>query len=99
MAQTKEGLSMKIAVLSACLLVSAACAASGGKATDWQAKIGQQSFEEVSRELGDPERCVDLDHGGTVCSWTLSKGKDWVDKLILTFDQQHRLATVDTVRL
>lgn len=84
--------------LAACLMLVAACAESAGK-TNWQARIGHDSLDDIKRELGPPESCVGLDDGGTACSWTRSVGKDVIDKLILTFDQRQRLATADEVRL
>jgi hypothetical protein len=77
-------------------LVMAACA--GATGADWQARIGHFSLEEATRLLGKPESCVGLDNGGTACSWTTSKDRDSLDKLILTFDSRGQLATADKVR-
>jgi hypothetical protein len=75
----------------------AACAGTAGK-TDWQAKIGHDSLEDATRVLGVPESCAGLDDGGTACSWTRARGTNWIDKLVLTFDPQGRLATANEVR-
>lgn len=81
------------------LMISAACTGAGsiGKA-DWQGRIGQYSLDDAQRELGPPESCVDLDDGGSACSWTTSKGTEWIDRLVLTFDLKKQLATANTVR-
>ena len=75
----------------------AACA--GVAQTDWQARIGHSSLEDAKRELGPPESCSGLDDGGTACSWTTSKSKDRIDKLVLTFGRNGQLATATHVRL
>ncbi len=77
-----------------CLLL-AACAGLTG--AHWNERIGHFSLDEARRELGPPESCSELNDGGTVCSWTTSSGKDWMDKLVLTFDGKGRLATVNRV--
>jgi hypothetical protein len=75
----------------------AACA--GAPQTDWQSQIGQTSLDDAKRELGPPESCSGLDDGGTACSWTTSKSKDRIDKLVLTFGRNGQLATATHVRL
>lgn len=75
----------------------ASCAGSLGT-TDWQAKIGHDSLDDATRELGAPESCAGLDDGGTACSWTRARGTNWIEKLVLTFDRQGRLATANEVR-
>jgi hypothetical protein len=47
--------------------------------------------------LGAPESCIGLDDGGSVCSWKASSGKNEIDKLVLTFDKNGRLATANAV--
>jgi hypothetical protein len=89
---------MKLLALVVLLTCLAACAGVDQK-SHWQGRIGADSLEDATRALGAPESCVGLDGGGTVCSWTRSKGKDAIDKLVLTFDAQGRLATADDVRL
>jgi hypothetical protein len=79
------------------LLCVAACGG-GSSRTDWQARIGHASLDEVSRDLGPPESCVALDDGGSACSWRRSASKDVISKLIFTFDERNRLATVNEVR-
>ncbi len=81
-------------MLAYCLMM-AACASLTG--ADWEARIGRFSLEETIQILGVPENCADLDDGGTACSWTMSRGADWLDKLVLTFDAKGRLATADKI--
>jgi hypothetical protein len=81
-------------MLAYCLLM-AACAGMTG--ADWQAKIGHFSLDDARRELGAPESCVGLDDGGSACSWTTSSGRDWIDKLVLTFDSKGQLKTANKV--
>lgn len=86
---------MRSVALVAGMALLCACAAQ----KDWQSRVGNYSLDEAKRELGPPESCVDLDDGGTACSWTMSKGSRSIDKLILTFDPNERLATANDVRL
>ena len=79
----------------ACLLLLTACTATAQ--TDWQKKIGRYSLDDVTRELGRPESCVGLDDGGTACSWLTAREKERVDKLILTFSPNGKLATSNQV--
>jgi hypothetical protein len=67
--------------------------------TDWPSRIGHYSLDDAKRELGPPESCVDLDHGGSACSWTTSKDRERIERLILTFDVKNQLASANTVRL
>lgn len=80
--------------------ILAACTESAGHIgkTDWQGRVGQYSLDDATQELGLPDSCVDLDGGGTACSWTTSKGTEWIDRLILTFDLKKQLATANRVR-
>lgn len=87
---------MRRVVAVAFLMLVSACAGSVGK-SDWQARIGHSSMDDAKSELGSPESCVGLDDGGTACSWTISKRKDGVDKLVLTFDPNGKLATANKV--
>jgi len=80
-------------------MVFTACSSAGSiGGTDWQGRIGQYSLDDAKRELGPPESCVDLDEGRSACSWTTSKGPEWIERLILTFDLRKRLATANNVR-
>jgi hypothetical protein len=81
-------------MIAYCLLM-AACAGLAG--ADWEGRIGHFSLNDAQRELGQPESCVGLDQGGTACSWMVGKGKDWMDKLVLTFDANGQLTTVNRV--
>jgi hypothetical protein len=87
-------------ILLAYLLIVAACTESAGSIgkADWQGRIGQYSLDDAQREMGPPESCVDLDDGGSACSWTTSKGTERIDRLILTFDLKKQLATANNVR-
>jgi hypothetical protein len=77
------------------LLLLTACA--GTANSDWQPRIGRFSLDDAKRELGHPESCVGLDDGGTACSWTTAKSRDEVDKLVLTFGPNGKLATFNNV--
>ena len=79
------------------LALLAACAEGAGK-SDWQPRIGHYSMDDAKRELGPPESCVGLDDGGTACSWARSKGKDAIDKLVLTFGPNGKLATANNIQ-
>ena len=65
---------------------------------DWQTKIGHYTLEEAKIELGSPESCVGLDDGGMACSWTTSKAKNAIDKLVLTFGPHGKLSTANKVQ-
>ena len=86
-----------IAVAYVMMLAACTNAGSLGK-PDWQSRIGQYTLDDAKRELGPPESCVDLDDGGSACSWTTSKGPDLIDRLILTFDLKKQLATANDIR-
>ena len=92
---------MRWPIFVSCLILLTACTERGGgiRKTDWQSRIGHYSLDDAKRELGLPESCVDLDHGGSACSWTTSKERKWIERLILTFDLKKQLASADTVRL
>lgn len=78
------------------MLLIAGCA--GAVQTDWQTRVGRYSLDDVKRELGHPESCIGLDDGGTACSWLTARDKERVEKLILTFSQNGKLATSNQVR-
>ncbi len=80
-------------------IVCTLTACAGMAQTDWQARIGHSSLDDAKRELGPPESCSGLDDGGTACSWTTSKSKDRIEKLVLTFGRNGHLATATHVRL
>jgi hypothetical protein len=80
---------------AACLFLLTACAST--VETDWQTKIGRYSLDDVKRELGHPESCIGLDDGGTVCSWLTGKNRERIDKLVLTFGTNGKLATSNRV--
>ena len=77
------------------MLLIAACA--GAVQTDWQTRVGRASLDDVKRELGHPESCIGLDDGGTACSWLTARDRDSIDKLILTFSPNGKLATSNHV--
>ena len=86
---------MERLVLATFLVLSPACIGTGEH--DWQPKIGLYSVDDAKRELGHPESCIGLDDGGTACSWTTAKSRDGIDKLILTFASNGKLATFNNV--
>ena len=89
-------LSMNRLIWTFLIVLIAGCA--GAAQTDWQARIGRDSLNDVKRELGHPESCIGLDDGGTACSWLTAKDRDSIDKLILTFSPNGKLATSNQVR-
>ena len=96
MAESRQRMSAAMVVT---LMMLPGCTSVGSMGTaDWQSRIGQYSLDDATHELGPPESCVDLDDGGSACSWTRSKGTDLIDRLVLTFDLKKRLATASDVR-
>src|SRR5690349_10659991 len=87
---------LKAIASAMCGLFLAACA--GTAQTDWQTRIGRDSLSDVTRELGRPESCIGLDDGGTACSWLTAKDRERVEKLILTFGTNGKLATSNHVQ-
>jgi hypothetical protein len=87
---------MKRLALAAFLVLLTGCVSTAEK--DWQPKIGRYSMDDAKRELGHPESCIGLDDGGTACSWTTAKSKEAIDKLVLTFGPNGKLATFNNVR-
>ncbi len=92
---------MRWPILVGCLIMLNACTegAVSIRKPDWPSRIGHYSLDDAKRELGPPESCIDLDHGGSACSWTTSKDREWIKRLILTFDLKNQLASANTVRL
>jgi hypothetical protein len=91
----KTGMARSGFTVTACLFLLTACASTAD--TDWQTKIGRYSLDDVKREIGQPESCTDLDDGGTVCSWLRRKNQEGIDKLVLTFGTNGKLATSNQV--
>lgn len=89
-------LSMNRLTWTIVMVTIAGCA--GAAQTDWQTKVGRYSLDDVKRELGHPESCVGLEDGGTACSWLTGRNRDSIDKLILTFSPNGKLATSNRVR-
>ena len=87
---------MKRLALATFLMLVTGCASTAE--SNWQPKIGRYSVEDAKRELGHPESCIGLDDGGTACSWTTAKSKWAIDKLVLTFGPNGKLATFNNVR-
>jgi hypothetical protein len=87
---------MKHLIVVTGLILLAACANTTER--DWQTRIGLDSLDDVKRELGGPESCVRLDDGGTACSWLATKNRERIDKLILTFSPNGKLATSSHVQ-
>ena len=81
---------MKFLSIVAFLMLLAGCA--GDSAPD------HYTLDDAKRDLGVPESCVGLDDGGTACSWTTSKGRETIDKLVLTFNPASQLTTANNVR-
>ena len=86
---------MKHLACATYLALLTACASTAG--SDWQPRIGLFSLDDAKRELGHPESCVGLDDGGTACSWTTVRSRDEMDKLVLTFGPNGKLATFNNV--
>ena len=86
---------MKRLACATFLMVLTACVSTAER--DWQPKIGRYSVDDVKRELGHPESCVSLDDGGTACSWATAKGREGIDKLVLTFGSNGKLATFNNI--
>ena len=86
---------LKLVVYTTYLVLLTACAITAD--SDWQPRIGRFSLDDAKRELGRPESCVGLDDGGTACSWTIAKSRNAMDKLVLTFGPNGKLATFNNV--
>ena len=88
---------MKFVAMVVLLMLLGACAGDAMRKIDWKTRIGHYTLDDARRELGVPESCVGLDDGGTACSWTISKGRDALDRLVLTFTPNSQLATANNV--
>ena len=86
---------VKVLTLATLLTLLTACVSAAER--DWQPRFGLYSVEDAKRELGPPESCIGLDDGGTACSWTTAKSRDGINKLILTFGPNGKLATFNNV--
>ena len=77
---------MRKLVVAATLAMLVGCAG-----TNWKARVGTYSIDDAKREYGPADSCERLNNDETVCSWTTSIGRNWIDKLILSFDKDGRL--------
>lgn len=57
----------------------------------WTSRIGKYTYDDALAEYGPPDDTEQLSNGYRVSSWTTSYGLNWIDKLIMTFDQHDRL--------
>ncbi len=62
-------------------LVLISCA----KRDNYADKVGVYTYNEAISELGPADLCEQVNQN-KVCSWTTGVNKNWVDKIILTFD-------------
>jgi hypothetical protein len=53
----------------------------------WQNGVGTYNYDSAVVELGPPDDSRTISNGDLVCSWTTSIGRNWIDKIILTFDR------------
>lgn len=60
---------------------------------NWASRVETYSIEDAKRDYGPADKCEDLNKNETVCSWKTSIGRNWIDKLILTFDKNHLLTS------
>jgi hypothetical protein len=88
---------MRFLSIVAFLMLLAGCAGDSAPRIDWQARIDHYTLDDAKRDLGVPESCVGLDDEGTACSWTTSKGRETIDKLVLTFNPASQLTTANNV--
>lgn len=63
----------------------------GCAGTNWKGRVGTYSIDDAKREYGPANSCEHLNNDVTVCSWTTSIGRNWIDKLILSFDKDSHL--------
>lgn len=77
---------MKAIVYAIVVISLAGCAG-----VNWQDRTGTYSLDDAKREYGPPDNCDKLSSGESVCAWTTSVGRNWIDKLILTFDKEGKL--------
>ena len=68
------------------------------KHNTYDTKIGAYTFAEAVVDLGPPSVCTHLG-GRSTCSWVTGQGKNWVDKIILTFDERGVLSSGQEKRL
>jgi hypothetical protein len=94
---------MKIPTLQLLLVVTlifsmllASCATDSSKLNRM---VGRYTYSEALSEYGPPDESVLLPDGQRISSWTTSIGRNWIDKLILTFDSQNRLVNAKEKRL
>jgi len=80
---------MRALVVALALAGLAGCAGT----TNWEARVGNYSFDDAKREYGSPDGCARLDDQQSVCAWTLEFGRTYIDKLVLTFDKYGRLVS------
>lgn len=69
------------------LLLILAAGPVGCRSVDWDSRVGNYTYDDAVRDYGPPDNSEALGNGSRVSSWTTSVGRNWIDKLILTFDE------------
>jgi hypothetical protein len=65
---------IRILLLTTLLCLAIGCATSR---TDWNAKVGNYTYDEAVLELGVPDRSARLSDGTTVAEWLRSRGSSY----------------------
>lgn len=81
------------------LLISLVFLFFSGCGVNWKSRTGVYTYDEAVREYGPPDYSEILNNGDTACSWTTSIGKNWIDRLILVFDEKGTLKSGEEKRL
>lgn len=79
----RGGLASVAAILwaAAAIALLAGCQTTGS--SDWEGRVGEATYADAVRELGQPERTVELSDGSRVAQWLHRKGEDRLAHKIL----------------
>ena len=72
---TSSALSLRLAACSCALLVLVGCATSR---VDWNARVGNYTYQQAVLEMGPPDRQAKLEDGTIVGEWLLNRGYTYV---------------------
>jgi hypothetical protein len=77
--------------MKATLLILMAVVLVGCATGNWNDLVGKYTYEQAVIDYGPPSASENLSNGRKVVSWTLSRARNWTDKLVLVFDENGKM--------
>jgi hypothetical protein len=72
---------------------------SGCASVNWDSRVGKYTNDQAITDYGPPDSQSKLSNGHIVYSWITGQGRNWTDKIILTFNKQGQLVSGQEKRL